>query len=321
MRPRKTIALAVLATLAVAMSAAKADSVADPASVQLQPWQSPGVEQDSIEKVAQKRVAHASLESTTLASSSPPADSSEPVATSAPVASSADGAAAAAPAAPAAAAEPEDYANDPLEGMNRAIFQVSLGTDRIFFRPLALGYRHVVPRFARNSIRHFLNNLDSPPIFINQLLQGEMEDAGITVLRFGVNTTAGVAGLFEVAEGLGLPRHSEDFGQTLGTYGMGEGPYLFLPFVGPAPPRDLTGRVVDYLFDPLTYVHLGSQNYWRFVRVSLDAIDLRERNIDTLDEIERTSVDYYASLRSLYRQTRNNEIRNGRTDIEDLPEF
>jgi phospholipid-binding lipoprotein MlaA len=215
----------------------------------------------------------------------------------------------------------EDDANDPLEGMNRSIFHASMMTDHYFFRPIALGYRHAVPSPVRNSIRHFLNNLDSPPIFANEIFQGEFKEAGITVLRFGVNSTIGVGGLFEVAEGWGMPRHTEDFGQTLGTYGIGEGPYLFLPLIGPAPPRDLTGRVVDNFLDPLTYVHMGSKDYLRYVRVGLDAVDLRERNIETLDDIERTSVDYYASIRSLYRQTRNNEISNGKTNVEDLPNF
>ncbi len=215
----------------------------------------------------------------------------------------------------------EDDANDPLEGMNRSIFHASMVSDHYVFRPIALGYRHVVPHPVRNGIRNFLNNLNSPPIFANEIFQGEFKDAGITVLRFGVNSTIGIGGLFEVAEGWGLPRHTEDFGQTLGTYGMGEGPYLFLPLIGPAPPRDLTGRVVDNFLDPLTYVHMGSNNYLRYVRAGLDAVDLRERNIETLDDIERTSVDYYASIRSLYRQTRNNEISNGKTNVEDLPNF
>jgi len=220
----------------------------------------------------------------------------------------------------AAADGTAEDANDPLEGLNRGIFHASLVTDHILFRPLALGYRAVVPKPVRNSIRNFLNNLDSPPIFANELLQGDFKQAGTTVVRFGINSTVGVGGLFEVADDWGFPRHTEDFGQTLGTYGMGEGPYLFLPLAGPAPPRDLAGRVVDIFLDPLTYVHMGSQNYWRYVRVGTDAIDLRERNIETLDDIERTSVDYYASIRSLYRQTRNNEIRNGQP-AENLPDF
>jgi phospholipid-binding lipoprotein MlaA len=219
------------------------------------------------------------------------------------------------------ATDPTEDANDPLEGMNRAIFHSSMFVDHNLFRPIALGYRYVVPHPVRNAVRNALNNLDSPPIFANEVLQGEFRDAGTTVLRFGINSTVGVAGLFEVADGWGFPRHTDDFGLTLGKYGVGEGPYLFLPFIGPAPPRDLTGHVVDYFFDPLTYVHMGSQNYWRYVRTGVDAVDLRERNIEALDEIERTSVDYYASIRSLYRQTRNNEINNGKTDVENLPNF
>ena len=218
-------------------------------------------------------------------------------------------------------ADATSEANDPLEGMNRDIFRSSLFFDRIFFRPVALGYRYVVPHPVRNSFRNALNNLNSPPILVNEVLQGEFHNAGTTVLRFGINSTVGIAGLFDVADAWGFPRHSNDFGVTLGKYGMGEGPYLFLPFIGPAPPRDLAGHVVDIFFDPLTYVHMGSQNYWRYVRTGVDAVDLRERNIDTLDDIERTSVDYYASIRSLYRQTRNNEINNGKTNIQNLPNF
>ncbi|MGQ0741019.1 MAG: MlaA family lipoprotein [Alphaproteobacteria bacterium] len=220
----------------------------------------------------------------------------------------------------AAALAAED-ANDPLEGVNRSIFHASLVTDHLVIRPIALGYRHVVPKPVRKSVRNFLNNLDSPPIFANQVFQGDLDEAGNTLVRFGINTTVGVGGLFEVAEDWGYPRETEDFGQTLGTYGMGEGPYLFLPLAGPAPPRDLFGRVVDIFLDPTTYVHMGNKKYWRYVRFGVDAIDLRERNIETLDEIERTSVDYYATVRSLYRQTRNNEIRNGKAGTEDLPDF
>jgi phospholipid-binding lipoprotein MlaA len=235
-------------------------------------------------------------------------------------------AAQAAPAENAAGARGEDEQaeedkNDPFEGMNRAIFHTNLVADHVIIRPIALGYRHIVPKPLRNSVRNFLNNLDSPPIFANQVFQGDLDEAGNTLVRFGINSTVGVGGLFEVAEDWGYGRETEDFGQTLGTYGIGEGPYLFLPLAGPAPPRDLFGRVVDFFLDPTTYVHMGNKSYLRYVRFGVDALDLRERNIETLDEIERTSVDYYATVRSLYRQTRNNEIRNGKAGKEELPDF
>ncbi len=217
--------------------------------------------------------------------------------------------------------DPQEDANDPFESVNRVVFDASMALDHAIIRPIAVGYGALVPEGVRHSVRNFLNNLDSPPVLANQLFQGEFQDAGITAARFGVNTTVGVGGLFEVAEDWGLPHHSADFGETLGRYGVGEGPYLFLPLIGPAPPRDLAGRVVDYFLDPLSYVQWGSRSYVPYLRVTLDAVDLRQRNIEALDEVEHSSVDYYASVRSLYRQTRNSEINNDQTNMENLPNF
>ena len=170
-------------------------------------------------------------------------------------------------------------------------------------------------------MRNFLNNLDSPIIFTNDLLQGELARAKITLVRTLVNTTVGVGGLFDVADRWGFPRHREDFGQTLATLGIGEGPYIFIPFFGPANVRDLLGYGTDMFFQPLTYVQWGDELYVPYVRYGVDLIDLRARNIETLDEIQQTSLDYYASVRSLYRQSRNNEINNGASAVEDLPDF
>lgn len=214
----------------------------------------------------------------------------------------------------------EQDVNDPFEPLNRVFFKVNLAADKLVFLPAAKGYG-VLPQEAREGIRNFLNNLDSPVIFANDLLQGESDRAGTTLLRFGINSTIGLAGLVDVAEDLGYARHSEDFGQTLATYGVGEGPYIYLPVIGPAPTRDLSGRAVDFAFDPLTYAQWEDKYFWSLARLSVDALDLRERNIDTLEEIERSSIDYYASIRSLYRQTRENEIANGKTELQDLPDF
>jgi phospholipid-binding lipoprotein MlaA len=211
--------------------------------------------------------------------------------------------------------------NDPFEGMNRRLFEASLATDRWFTLPAARFYRNVVPRGLRRGIRSFLNNLNSPIIFVNDVLQGEVDRAATTLARFGINTTIGIAGTIDVAEGWGLERHSEDFGQTLAVYGVDEGPYLFIPFIGPANVRDLFGFGVDYAFDPLTYVHWGDKWPLPYARVAIDQIDLRERNIETLESIQQTSLDFYASVKSLYRQARNNEIANGETQVEDLPDF
>jgi phospholipid-binding lipoprotein MlaA len=219
-----------------------------------------------------------------------------------------------------AADGPQD-ANDPLENWNRAVFTSSIALDKLVFRPVAIVYRDAVPLQARDLVRNFLNNLNSPVILTNDLLQGEGDRAKITLVRAGVNTTIGVGGLFDIAQRWGFDRHSEDFGQTLAVWGVGEGPYLFFPIIGPGNPRDLIGRGIDFLFDPLTYVQWGDAYYVPAARFGVDYLDLRARNVDTLDELEKTSLDYYASVRSLYRQTRDNEIRNGATEVQDLPDF
>ena len=211
--------------------------------------------------------------------------------------------------------------NDPFEGSNRFFFNVNQALDEILLRPIGVAYRDVLPEFARDGVRNFLNNLNSPVIFANDLLQGEGDRAGTTMVRFGINTTIGVAGLFDVASDLGYPYHDEDFGQTLAVWGVNDGPYFYFLVLGPSSARDFTGFVVDRGLDPLTYVGWGDDYDWvPITRAVVNVIDLRSRNIETLDEIERTSVDYYASIRSLYRQSRADAIRNGKPS-SDLPDF
>jgi phospholipid-binding lipoprotein MlaA len=211
--------------------------------------------------------------------------------------------------------------NDPLESFNRASFDATLAVDKAVVRPVAVFYRRALPTPARNLLRNFLNNLDTPIILANDVLQGEVNRAGTTLLRVGVNTTIGLGGLFDVAARWGYMRHSEDFGQTLAVFGVGEGPYIFVPLVGPGNPRDIVGWGVDLAFDPLTYAQWREKFWWQAGRTGVDFLDLRARNIETLDDVERSSLDFYASVRSLYRQTRNNEIRNGATEVQDLPDF
>ena len=215
---------------------------------------------------------------------------------------------------------PQDI-NDPFESFNRVMFNTTLAVDKGVFRPTAIFYRRAVPTPVRNTVRNFLNNLDSPVIFTNDILQGEMDRAGVTLLRAGVNTTIGLAGLVDVASRWGYMRHYEDFGQTLAVYGVGEGPYVFVPLVGPGNPRDILGWAVDLVFDPFTYAQWREKQLWQAGRWGVDFVDLRARNIETLDDVEKTSLDFYTSVRSLYRQTRNNEIRNGATEVQDLPDF
>ena len=222
---------------------------------------------------------------------------------------------------PPAQAAVAEQANDPFEPMNRFVFGLNNGFDKAVLLPVSQAYVDVVPDPARDSVHNFLENLDLPVTFANDILQGEFTRAGQTAGRFTVNTTIGIGGLIDVASSMGIPDHTEDFGQTLGTWGVGEGPYLVMPFFGPDPPRDIFGQVADIFMDPTTYIHIDGHIYWSAGREMAMALDLRSRSIDQLDSIERSSVDYYASMRSLYRQHRNNEIRNGKPDVDSLPNF
>ncbi len=201
---------------------------------------------------------------------------------------------------------------DPLEPLNRKIFDFNLFIDRVALKPVAQGYVAVVPEVGRNAIRHFLDNLGEPLVFANNLLQGQFKRAHDTFARFLMNTTFGLGGVMDLASSNGLPKQSGDFGQTLYSWGIPDGPYLVLPIFGPSDPRDAVGMGVDGYADP--WNHLASNyHYWYLglVRGAVDGIDQRARNLDTLDELQRNAIDFYAELRSLWRQHRASELRHG----------
>jgi phospholipid-binding lipoprotein MlaA len=208
--------------------------------------------------------------------------------------------------------------NDPAEPTNRAVFAFNRGVDAVILQPLATVYRET-PQLFQDSVHNVLNNLRTPVILLNDLLQGEFRRAGETVGRFVVNTTIGVGGVGDVAADLGMPYHNEDFGQTLAVWGVPEGPYVMLPVIGPSNPRDTVGLVADFFADPLNLWAANTDRDWIiYARTGTRAIDLRARNYDVLEDLERTSLDYYAAIRSLYRERRADEIRNGR-DVERRP--
>jgi phospholipid-binding lipoprotein MlaA len=209
--------------------------------------------------------------------------------------------------------------NDPYEQTNRSIFAFDQSVDHAVARPVAVFYNHAVPGPLRDGIHNVLSNLDSPVVFANDLLQGETTRGGQTLGRAIVNTTIGFGGLADVASKIGIPGHDEDFGQTLAVWGAGEGPYLVLPLAGPSNPRDVAGIGGDVALDPFTYINWSTSGLAYALRAGFGVLDLRARNVDNLDQIERTSVDLYATTRSLYRQHRNAEIRNGAPDTENLP--
>jgi phospholipid-binding lipoprotein MlaA len=169
---------------------------------------------------------------------------------------------------------------------------------------------------VQTGVDNFLRNLNSPVILANDLLQGEFERASKTVARFVVNTIGGVGGLYDLAAELGVESHSEDFGQTLAVWGVPEGPYLVLPILGPSNPRDAVGRAVDtFVFDPISWwvrANPDDRQVWNFARFGLTAVNARAQNYDELEDIRRTSLDPYATIRSLHQQFRRGQINQGR---------
>jgi phospholipid-binding lipoprotein MlaA len=213
-------------------------------------------------------------------------------------------------------------ANDPLEPMNRYFFELNGAADELLMKPLAGWYYIALPNFAQDGIRNAINNVRTPVILANDLFQGEFERAGTTLGRFLVNSTLGLGGLFDIAEKMGLERHDEDFGQTMAVAGVDEGPYLVLPLIGPSNPRDAFGRIVDAFLDPMTYLTFFTNVGWiNTTRNGLDIVDFRARNLQTLDQIKKGSLDYYATVRSLYRQRRADEISNGNPNLMEGPEI
>jgi phospholipid-binding lipoprotein MlaA len=220
-----------------------------------------------------------------------------------------------------AAAQAYDEANDPFEPTNRVLLDINLTLDRFIFKPVAYVYKETLPTEAQKSVTNVLNNMHAPVTFANDVLQGEPGRAGTIAARFAINTLIGFAGLFDVAHELGFQLHDEDFGQTLGVWGAQEGPYLMLPLFGPSNPRDGVGMFVDIFLDPFTYIFRVADIEWAgYVRLGVRGIDTRARHYDEFNELQRSSLDFYATLRSLYRQRRTDEINNGRpTAVEPGP--
>ncbi|MEO8936667.1 MAG: VacJ family lipoprotein [Burkholderiaceae bacterium] len=207
----------------------------------------------------------------------------------------------------------DDARRDPLEPFNRRVFAVNQSLDRAVIKPVAKAYRDALPETVRDRIRAFVDNLGEPLTFANDLLQGRGEAAGITGRRFLINSTIGLAGLFDRATELGEVRQSGDFGQTLYAWGIADGPYLMLPFFGPSTVRDAFGFGVDTYASPMGHIGSDATRTKSGVTVGVvGGVDLRSRNIETLDAIEAASLDYYVYLRSVWRQHREATLREAR---------
>lgn len=217
--------------------------------------------------------------------------------------------------------------NDPIEPVNRAVFAFNNFLDIILIEPAAKAYNFVLPEVVRDSVQSFMRNLKSPLIVANNLLQGEIGDAGVATARFIINTTAGVGGLVDVASSHGLSYENEDFGQTLAVWGLGDGFYLVLPLLGPSSLRDTAGLVADAYADPVRIVAHNSDEDWvYYTRNAIEGLDNRARLVSAIADLRHNSLDYYAAVRSAYGQKRAALIRdeapeNGQSSIPAYDEY
>ena len=205
---------------------------------------------------------------------------------------------------------------DCFEPLNRATFALNQGLDKAFFKPVAKGYRSL-PSPIKKGTGNVLNNLSTLITIPNNVLQGDIKLAGINTGRLIVNTTIGVLGIFDVASEMGFPSYvKEDYGQTLGTWGVGPGCYLVLPVLGPSTIRDTAGMFINVMGgDPYYNISVNGNNEYLDGELyaatkMLSAVEFRATNIDSFDNLEKNSVDFYASVRSVYNQDRENKIKN-----------
>lgn len=211
--------------------------------------------------------------------------------------------------------------HDPWEKTNRDIFAFDVWVEHNIAEPVDDVYRAVLPEPAREGVHNFTTNLHEPIVLANDVLQGSAGQAANTLGRILINSTVGLGGLIDVAGKIGMPYHDNDFGITLGKAGVAEGSYIVLPFVGPQPPRDLLGSGVDGTFDPLSWARFHGKDTWMFGRGALRVLDVSDRRRDEFETIERSSIDFYATTRNLYRQSRNAQIKGTEAASASLPEF
>ena len=209
----------------------------------------------------------------------------------------------------ATAADPRD----PFESFNRGVYRFNEQLDRAVLKPVAEGYRKVLPEFLRQSVSNVFSNLNDVRVGLNNTLQGKFTTAYSDFGRVMINSTLGVLGLFDIASEAGIEKHDEDFGQTLGWWGVGNGPFLMLPILGPSTVRDTAGLGVDYFTDPVTYVDPSrSQNQLMGTRI----VDRRAELLDAKKVLDAAALDQYEFLRDAYLQRRRNLIYDGKPPVD-----
>lgn len=208
-----------------------------------------------------------------------------------------------------------DGINDPYERQNRAIHEFNKDLDTGIIRPVSRGYAAVLPTEIRGLVNNFSQNIDEPGNLVNSLLQGDLRGAGISTVRFVMNTTIGLAGFVDAASELGIPDNRTDFGETLSVWGTGEGAYIELPLFGPSTQRDTAGLVVDFFTNPLTFATVDNvpERYIPPTVTGLEALDFRDRFASTIDSVLYESADSYALSRQTYLQNRRFGLGSGET--------
>ena len=203
----------------------------------------------------------------------------------------------------------EGAESDPWEPLNRGLYQANYVIDGVLLKPVTQVYRGVVPERGQVAVHNFVENLQEPITFGNSVLQADPENSFTSLWRFLLNSTVGVAGLFDVASELGLSERKTDFGQTLALYGVESGPYLFLPILGPSSARDGLGRVADAFMHPAMYANSTGTSVALW---TVTVVDTRSKYYDIIEDIQKTSLDPYVTFRSAYGQRRANEIKKAR---------
>jgi phospholipid-binding lipoprotein MlaA len=211
--------------------------------------------------------------------------------------------------------------HDPWEATNRDVFAFDVWVEHNVAQPVDDGYRAVVPEPAREGVHNITTNLHEPIVAANDALQGDGKKLVRTLGRIVINSTIGLGGLIDVAAKIGMPYHDNDFGITLGQNGIQDGSYLVLPIVGPMPPRELLGSAVDGFFDPFYYARFSGRHTFLYSRSGLRVLDTVDQQRDQFEGIERSSIDFYATTRNLYRQSRDARIRGEDAATVQLPDL
>lgn len=204
--------------------------------------------------------------------------------------------------------------NDPIEGFNRAVFSFNDTADKAIVKPVAQAYSYVTPNFVQTGVGNFFGNLGDLWSAVNQLLQGRVEAGVTSFMRVAINTTFGIGGLLDVSTEMRLPRQKSDFGQTLGRWGVGSGPYVVIPLLGPSTLRDTAALPVDVTFDPWSHKRPVD---WRNVGTAINLIDRRAQLLDASNLLEDVALDRYDFIRDAYLQRRQSQIDAAKPHPDD----